>query len=161
MKKLVKWVVLPLAIVFIGLQFVQPDRTNPPVDESKTIFARVQVKPEVKAIFERSCYDCHSQNTRWPWYSYVAPVSWLVAEDVKEARAHMNLSDWSQYNTLKSVAKLDQICEEVSNGLMPLPKYLTMHPKAKLTQQDIDEICNWIDEERERLLSESFQTSEN
>lgn len=159
MKKLLKWVVFPIAIILIGIQFVQPERTNPPIDPSKTIFAKLQVKPEVKAIFERSCNDCHSHNTQWPWYSYVAPASWLVADDVKEARAHMNLSDWSKFNAVKSASKLDEICDEISNGTMPLKQYLIMHPKAKLTQEEIDEVCNWVDEERERLLSAGVEPS--
>lgn len=153
MKKILKWAGIVVGVIFIGIQFVRPERTNPPIDESRTLFARVSVPPDVKAILDRSCADCHSHTTRWPWYSHVAPVMWLVAHDVEEGREHMNLSEFAQYRSLRAVAKLDMICEQIQNGNMPLPVYLTMHPDAKLSQSEIDRICNWVETARDSLLA--------
>src|SRR5215213_10280083 len=97
-QKALKWVAIGLAALFAGLQFIRPARTNPPVDESRTITAQAHLAPEVASILDRSCNDCHSNQTRWPWYSNIAPVSWFVINHVNEGRAEMNFSDWAQYS---------------------------------------------------------------
>jgi len=154
MRKYLKWIGIGLVVVFAGMQTVQPERTNPPVDESQTIQALLKVPPEISSIFQRSCYDCHSNRTVWPWYSYVAPTSWLVTDDVKKGRSQMNFTEWGKYKGLRVISKLEQICQNVSQGAMPLPVYLTMHPKARLTQAESDSICAWVERESERLSSE-------
>jgi hypothetical protein len=154
MKKFVKWTGIGVLVVFAGMQVVQPERTNPPVEESQTIEAKLHVPPGIFSILQRSCYDCHSNKTVWPWYSYVAPASWLVAGDVKNGRSHMNFSEWGKYKGLRAVSKLEQICQNVSQGAMPLPVYLLMHPSARLTQAEADSICAWVELESERLSSE-------
>lgn len=153
MKKLIKWAGITLTVLFLGIQFVRPDRTNPPVDEGRTFFSRLSVPVDIKAIIERSCNDCHSYATRWPWYSNIAPVSWLVADDVQEARKHLNLSDFAQYRSLRAVGKLDMMCENMQDGFMPLPKYLTMHPDARLSPEEIDRFCDWVESVRDSVAS--------
>lgn len=152
MKKMMKWTGIALVVVFLGMQAIQPERTNPPVDESKTLYAMLNAPSEVQAIMDRSCADCHSHNTRWPWYSYVAPVSWLVADDVKEGRSHFNISAWDRYSTNRAIAKLDEICQEVLEARMPLPLYLITHSGAKLSQEEIDLLCDWVETERDNLM---------
>lgn len=151
MKKYLKWAVIGLGVVFLGMQAVQPDRTNPPFDETQTIQSLLKVPPGVFSILQRSCFDCHSNQTKWPWYSYIAPSSWLVAGDVKKAREQMNFSEWGRYKGLRVISKLDQICMNVDQGAMPLPNYLVMHPSAKLSKAEIDTICAWVEAESERL----------
>ena len=131
-----------LAIV-LGIQLVRPDRTNPPVDASHGIEANLDVPADVRAIFERSCRDCHTHRTTWPWYSQVAPVSWLVAGHVRDGRRFLDLDEWTKYDANKSRAKLDQICENVSSGHMPIASYRPMHPGAKLSRGDVRTICEW------------------
>lgn len=152
-RKIIKWVGIVIVVGFIGIQFKQPDRTNPPIDESKTIFALLKVKPEVKAILDRSCVDCHTHNTRWPWYSYVAPVSWLVADDVAKGRKELNLSDWARYKPQRAIAKLDQICQELEDDKMPIKPYRLMHSNAALSKQEIDLICEWIETTRDSIMA--------
>jgi hypothetical protein len=101
MRKTLKWIAVGLLTLFLAAQIYQPERSNPPIDESKTIFATLNVSPDVKAILDRSCSDCHTNNTRWPWYSYVAPTSWLTARDVKNGRSSLNLSVWGTYKRTK------------------------------------------------------------
>ncbi len=151
MRKLLKWTVIVLVVLFLGIQLMRPVRSNPPVDESQTIEARTQMTPQVKAIFERSCNDCHSNKTVWPWYTNVAPISWWIVGHINEARQLMNLSEWGKLDRDRQDRKLRQICDEVTDGGMPLPSYLPMHPKAKLSNQDKKTFCDWTAAERERL----------
>jgi len=140
-----------LVVLFVGIQIKRPARTNPPVDQSQTIEAHTQMTPEAKAIFERSCNDCHSNKTVWPWYTNVAPISWWIAGHINEARQNMNLSEWAELDRDHQDRKLRQICDEVTDGGMPLPSYLPMHPKAKLSEQDKKTLCDWTAAEREGL----------
>src|SRR5436190_23063087 len=149
--RILKWVAIVLIVIFIGIQFVRPGLTNPPVDESQTIFARLQVPPDVAATFDRSCRDCHSNKTVWPWYTQVAPVSWWLKNHVNEGRRDLNLSEWAKLPADRQDRKLRQICDEVQDGNMPLASYLPMHPGARLSEQDKKTLCAWTDTERERL----------
>lgn len=150
-----KWIAIILIVVFLGIQFIRPARTNPPVDESQTIFARAQMTPQASAILERSCSDCHSNKTVWPWYSNVAPISWLISDDVNEGRQALNLSEWGKLAQDRQDRKLRQICDEVSDGVMPLSYYLPMHPHARLSAEDKKTLCDWTDAERARLSGQT------
>ncbi len=151
MGTVVRWGAIGLGAALLLCQLYQPERTNPPVDPSKTVEANLQVSPQVKEIMGRACRDCHTHETRWPWYSYVAPSSWLVAEDVEHAREHMNLSEWAKYDAIQMDKMLDEICEEVEEGGMPLPIYVLMHGEADLTAQERQVVCDWTRAERQRL----------
>lgn len=120
------------------MQLYPLDRSNPPV------VREVDAPPEVKAVLERACYDCHSHQTRWPWYAWVAPVSFLVVHDVSEAREHLNFSDWGRYTPEKARKKIDEILEEVEEGEMPLFYYLPLHPEAELATEDRLAIEEWV-----------------
>src|SRR5437773_11124922 len=93
MIRVLKIITIVAVVLIVGIQFVRPARTNPAVDESQTIFARTQITPEVSAILNRSCNDCHSNKTVWPWYTNVAPISWFIANHVSEDRHSLNLSE--------------------------------------------------------------------
>jgi Haem-binding domain len=149
--RILKWVAILLIVAFVAIQFVRPALTNPPVDESQTIFARAQVPAEVASILDRSCRDCHSNKTVWPWYTHVAPVSWWLADHVDHGRKDLNLSEWGKLPADRQDRKLRQICDEVQDGNMPLASYLPMHPVAKLSEQDKKTLCAWTDKERERV----------
>ena len=149
--KVVKWLLISLICLFILIQLKRPARTNPAVDESQTIEAHVQMTPQAKDIFDRSCRDCHSNKTEWPWYTNVAPVSWWITDHVNQGRNNLNLSEWGKLDKDKQDKKLRQICDEVDDGAMPLSSYLPMHPKANLSEQDKKTLCDWTAAERERL----------
>ena len=157
--KLLKWIGISVLVLFLGLQAFSPSKTNPPIDPGRTIQANSQMPPEVLAILERSCSDCHTSNTRWPWYSYIAPVSWLVADDVKEARRRLQLSEWSTYPPKKAAKKLEDMCEEVKDGEMPLKSYLLLHPEARLSDADKQLLCDWAEQERPRVLAKQVNDS--
>ena len=126
-----------LVAMFAALQLVRPERTNPPVDSSSRIDAHVSVPADVAAILERSCRDCHSNETRWPWYSHVAPVSLLLAYDVREGRDEMNFSEWGDYDAETADEMLEEICKMVTDGEMPLMPYTWLHPDARLSRADV------------------------
>ena len=143
MKKFLKWFGIVLVIALIVFQFIPVDRHNPPVDSSKTLFASTTVPANVHSVLQRSCQDCHSSETRWPWYSHFAPVSWLLASDVHDGRKRMNLSEWGNYPQKKKEDKLDAICDMVSQNEMPPLQYRLIHRDSVLTQQDRDTLCQW------------------
>jgi hypothetical protein len=151
MKPWAKRILIVLAVVLVGIQFVRPARTNPPEVAAKTIFADAAVWQDAPKTIERACLDCHSSRTRWPWYSWVAPVSWLVAHDVAEGREHMDLSAWAEYDRAQKSALLADVCKLVKSNSMPLPIYITMHEEAKLTEQERQETCLWAEGARARL----------
>jgi hypothetical protein len=153
MLKILKWLVVVVACLFVLAQFKRPARTNPPVDESQTIYARTQMTPEVSAILDRSCRDCHSHKTVWPWYSNFSPVSWLVTDDVNQARQNLNLSEWGKYDKDRQGKKLQQMCDEVTDGAMPLSVYTPLHPGSKLTPDQVKTLCAWTEAERARVNS--------
>lgn len=127
-----------LAGLFVLAQFVPVDRSNPPVGEE--ILAPV----EVTAVLERACYDCHSNETVWPAYSRVAPVSWLVARDVHEGREHLNYSTWERYSAAEKLELMEETLEEVAEGKMPMKPYVVLHPEAKLSSEDRAILRSWV-----------------
>jgi len=155
MRRILKYAGFALAALIIGIQFSRPVRSNPPVDESQTIFARTQMTPQVASILNRSCTDCHSNKTLWPWYSNVAPVSWFVTGHVDQGRKTMNLSEWAKLDHDHQDRRLRQICDEVQDGAMPLSSYTPLHPASKLAPAEVKALCDWTDSERERLNQSS------
>ena len=151
MFKVLKWFGIVIVSLFLVVQFMRPARTNPGVDPSQTIQARVQLPSNVAAILDRSCQDCHSNTTRWPWYSNVAPFSWLLADHVNEGRQQLNLSEWGRLDNRRARNKLEEICDEVKSGAMPMQSYTWIHRSAVLSEQDIKSLCDWTTAERTRL----------
>ena len=138
-RKLAKLTPILLGSVFIGLQFIPASgvsRTSTPKPHTAEM-----INPQVGRIMERSCQDCHSNRTAWPWYSRVAPVSWVIARHVNEGREILDFSDWSTEPPSEGERML--ICDAVSDGRMPLPGYTAIHRNARLSKQDVERICEW------------------
>jgi len=127
-------------IPIILIQFIPINRNNPPVDNNLVI----STPKDVEVILKNSCYDCHSNKTIWPVYSYIAPISWLVAKDVKNGREELNFSEWNKLDDSKMEKKKEEIIEEISRDTMPLPIYLITHPSAKLSEDDKLLLKNWL-----------------
>lgn len=137
----------------VVIQFVGPARSNPIAPEAQSAGVHLQLSPQALAIVERSCADCHSNNTRWPWYSRVAPVSWFVIDHVNHGRSHLNFSEWGRYTPKEQNALLHSICKEVKYGTMPLQSYLRIHTDAKLNAGDVKILCELASHQR-TLVSE-------
>jgi hypothetical protein len=140
----VKIALLAVAGLLIIAQFLQPRRTNPPVIPSRSLAAHVAVPEQVQSILRKSCSDCHSNQTVWPWYGHIAPFSWVITDDVNEGRRHINFQDWeAQEGQQQASDHLAAICKEVRDDGMPLPWYRIMHPDTKLNSQEKDILCAW------------------
>ncbi len=144
-----KKVLIGTVVLFVAIELIPVERTNPPVEQE------IDAPEPVLAILRRSCYDCHSHQTRWPWYSRVAPVSWLVAHDVEEGREHLNFSTWNRYSERERKKRIGQAWEEIEEGEMPLWTYLLLHGEARLSDDDKRVLEAWakangaLDEEGE------------
>lgn len=149
--RVLRWVAIVLAVCLIIAQFFGPAKSNPASDATQSIESKMQVTPQAAAIIDRSCNDCHSNKTRWPWYSNVAPVSWFVIDHVNEGRQHLNFSEWGRYTPRDVGGLLKQICREVKSGGMPLSSYTPMHRGSKLTTDDVKVLCDWTGSESARL----------
>jgi Haem-binding domain len=140
MSRRLKQAAVVFVVVFAVAQLIRPDRTNPPTDISRTIQAQAGTANGLAAVLDRSCRDCHSNNTVWPSYAQVAPLSWLMARGVAEGRKAVNFSEWGGYSPAAQRTLLSASCEDVSSGKMPGP-YTLVRPETKLSQQDVDTIC--------------------
>ena len=119
----------------------------------------MEVPPQIGTVLRRSCVDCHSNNTAWPWYSYVAPVSWLVERDVEKGRRHLNFSRWYQYTLADRSRLLADLASAVKNHEMPLTQYTLVHRRAQLSDTERDLLYQWAREERKKVRAKIIQTS--
>jgi hypothetical protein len=133
---------LALAVLFVVIQVVVPARTNPPTDPSQSLWAVHPEAVEARAVIDRSCRDCHSNDTVWPWYSGIAPISWVVAHDVNEGRRELNVSTFGSYNDERQARKLQEACDQVKKGEMPMWMYTFQHPDTRLQPGDAEKICS-------------------
>ena len=167
------WIARGVALVATAGGLLQlapgPARTNPPVTQSQTLQGATHVPAHVDALLRRSCMDCHSNETRWPWYSQIAPMSWALAGDVHRARKALNLSEWGLrvgQRPTTAITYLTAMCADVSKGRMPLPKYLMLHPESRLTRADKESLCSWtsteiarqVERRRRTLVTQSAQS---
>jgi hypothetical protein len=141
-KVIVKTAVLVAVGLLVAMQFFRPERSDPPSDPTVSFEAVAKPPQPIVSILTRACYDCHSNQTNWPWYSNVAPVSWLVASDVKEGREHLNFSEWTRPGREGELPSMGEVCESVRDGKMPLRSYFLLHPDARLTAQESAVLCS-------------------
>jgi hypothetical protein len=153
--KIVKLIVALAAVALAGAQFWPVDQSNPPVG------ADLSAPPEVSAILRRACYDCHSNETRWPWYTHIARVSWVMAYDVHEGRRSMNYSNWGKLDEGVRTRLLRLTRRDVDNARMPPWFYIyPMHPEARLAAGDRIRIAGWTEAARSDLIRK-FENGHN
>lgn len=131
-----KKLLIVLALIFVGIQFIPVERTNPPVTQE------VNAPEQVKSILKKACYDCHSNETNWVWYTKVAPVSFLIVNDAKEGRYLVNFSEWNKVRGKESKIR-EEIWEEVRDEKTPPWQYRIMHSEAKLSDEEKNILRNW------------------
>lgn len=147
--KVSRWVLLSFLVLSIAAQAARPDRTNPPSTPGASLMQKTP--PEVTAILNRACRDCHSNDTRWPWYTNVAPMSWLVVNHVTHGREHFNYSQWTSIDEDEQDKLLGGMCSLAERGRMPLPSYLLIHRDAALSPADVKTLCDWTEKMRDML----------
>ncbi len=135
---------LGLLLVLVGIQFVRIDKTNPPVVEGEDFIVVTQPPAEVATLLRNACYDCHSNETKYPWYTNVAPISWWIEEHIRHGRGELNFSKWGTYPIKKAHHKLKESYEMVEGKEMPLPSYLWTHSEAELTNEEQQLLVQWF-----------------
>ncbi len=146
--------VFGLIIVFllVLIQFVPTGLPDTIAENENDLLYNNQIPEQVAVILKTSCYDCHSNETNYPWYSYVAPVSWLVGKDIREGREELNFSEWESLSKIDKAKHLDNIIDEVSDGDMPMNIYTIIHTDAKLSSEEIEQLANWAEDYAESLF---------
>ncbi len=137
-RKIIRRILFASMIAFVVIQLIPVDQSNPQVE------SEISSPPEVRAILRRACYDCHSNETKWPWYSKIAPVSWLAASDVHEGREELNFSTWGRYNKEQQIKKLKESWEEIEEGEMPPGIFTFIHKDAAVSPSDRELLHRWI-----------------
>ncbi len=146
--KLLKKIALLLLVVFVGMQFYRPDKNQAQGDHTAEFLTETNPPSEVKAILQQTCYDCHSNNTEYPWYNNIAPVSYWLSDHVTDGKKHLNFSVWNTYELKKKDHKLEELIEEVEEGEMPLKEYTWTHVSASLTEEQRNAIVDWAKQTR-------------
>jgi len=141
-----------IVAILIIIQLIPSGRPDVIKTNKSDLLVNNSVPDSVAHLFKNACYNCHSNETTYPWYSYVAPVSWLVSRDVKRGRNHLNFSEWEDNSKMDKAGLLDDINDEVSDGEMPIAIYTLMHPDAKLTSAERLLIVNWTEDFADKLF---------
>ena len=150
--KLYKKILLALLIVVIAIQFIQPAHNISGQVLPTDITKKVNVPDKVLDIFKNACYDCHSNNTRYPWYVYIQPMGWMMARHVRNGKENLNFSDFGSYSQRKQANKLRAIEKSIKEGSMPLSSYTIMHTDARLSVEDKKVITDWVSNARDSLF---------
>lgn len=147
MKKLLtpQIIILSFLVSFIGIQFIRIDTNNPKVNIEQDFCTVSKPSPELISIIKSSCYDCHSDETKYPWYSNIVPISWVIKKHIDEGKSHLNFSVWASYNEKKSDHKLEECVDEVKEGEMPMGLYTLFHPEARFTENQKNNLIDFFD----------------
>lgn len=143
-KNNMKKALIIVGIILIGIQVFRIDKTNPATTKANDFITLTNPNAEVAEVLKTACYNCHSNNTQYPWYADVAPVSWWIKHHVDEAQEELNFSEWGNYSEKKKLHKLHECYEEVEEGEMPLSSYLIMHKEAKLSAEQRELLEDWF-----------------
>jgi hypothetical protein len=145
-------ILLGLIVVLVIIQFIRPSRNISPEPPGPNDFATLYTPPAgVRTVLEHACYDCHSNNTRYPWYANVQPIGWWLANHVNEGKRELNFSEFGTYTLKRKSRKLDAISDQVSNREMPLKSYTWIHADARLTDEQVNAVSAWMDALRDQV----------
>lgn len=141
--KILKKIAIVLLVALVIAQFFGPEKNEGDITAVDTFLAETNPPENVRKILSESCFDCHSNSTKYPWYDNITPVNYWLNDHVKDGKKHLNFSDWSTYSVKKKEHKMDELYEEVEKGEMPLNSYTWTHSEANLTQEQISEMVAW------------------
>lgn len=153
-----KWLILPALLLVI--QVFRPDRTNPRTAAELSLIGSSAAPPEVHQILSSACLNCHSNQTVWPWYSHVAPFSWLIADDVKRGRLDLNFSEWNRYEAGEKSHLLEEMAEILREGDMPPWSYRLAHSEARLSESEVATLTRWAEAERRKLSGKQSRNTD-
>lgn len=139
-----KRILLVTGVALLAIQLIRPNQEAPVSTPENDLFVAENAPSEVEQLVKNACYDCHSNQTTWPWYAQIAPASWIIANHVNEGREHLNFSEWATFSAKKRDHKLEEIPEEITKGEMPMAGYVALHEEAKLTEEQKMAVINWF-----------------
>jgi cytochrome c553 len=141
---MLKKIIILVFIVLVIIQFFRPDKNISSKTPNTDFLVSTQAPETIAAMINTSCYDCHSNNTNYPWYAEVAPISWMIANHVEEGKEELNFSEWSTFSEKRKKKKIKEMIDELEEKEMPLAGYLLMHSEAKLSEAQTEELLTWI-----------------
>lgn len=149
--KIVKIIAIVLLVAFVGIQFI-PTTRNQSDTVPSTDFMLVNNVPEtIQKKLQVSCYDCHSNNTQYPWYNKIQPVAWFLEDHIKEGKAELNFNEWDSLSSRRKASKLRSIIKQIENGEMPLDSYTLIHSEATFREAEAEELINFITQLKDSL----------
>ena len=151
LKRAVKIFFVLFFVAFLVIQFSRPNFNNPSVTQAETLKSNTFVPENVAAVLKRSCADCHSNETVYPWYAKIQPSAWFLASHIEDGRRHLNFSIWNTYDARRKKRKLGEICDQTESREMPLPSYLWIHRDAQMSDEDVKILCDWANAEAEKI----------
>ena len=151
----IKKIQFTVLILFIAIQFIQPARNKNEQVLATDISKTVSVPQNVQATLKTACYDCHSNNTQYPWYTNIQPVGWMMARHIKNGKAELNFSDFGSYSTRRQMSKLRSIGNSIKDGAMPISSYTIIHKNARLTNKEKAQIIDWASTTRDSLADKN------
>ncbi len=146
--KVLKKILLLLLVVFVIAQFFGPDKNEGSLESIMAFTNETKPSDQVMMTLKTTCFDCHSNSSRYPWYNNITPVNFWMADHIKEAKGHLNFSEWDSYSVKKKDHKLDEVIEMVEKKEMPLPSYTWTHKDAILSDTQIKELITWAKQTR-------------
>jgi hypothetical protein len=141
-----------LLVALLLLQFFQPDKNNNPVDPELDMLILTSPSEEIASMLKNACYDCHSGQTVYPWYSKISPVSWYLQKHIHDGKEEMNYSDFGSLDKVEKIGALSKACDVVDAGTMPLQSYGLIHKDARFTQEQKEAFCSWTEEEALKMM---------
>lgn len=142
--KILKKILILLLVVFVIAQFFGPEKNDGDITSVKPFLQATNPPQDVMAVLKNSCFDCHSDHTRYPWYSKITPINYWMADHIEHGKRDFNMSKWDDYSDKQKDHKLEELAEEVREGHMPLPSYTWGHSDAKLSNEQIEAVEKWI-----------------
>ena len=156
-----KKIILAVAVLVVILQLFQIDKTNPVADPELDFIAIANPPAEIGSLIKTACYDCHSHQTKYPWYTYTQPLGWWIKDHIDHGRGELNFSEWGNYPTRRADHKLEESAELVLEEEMPLPSYLKTHSEARLSTEQRELLAYWFETERDRIMPDTTATPQN
>ena len=147
-----KYIIGGLAIVFALIQLKPVDRSHPPFEKEQDMIHVLAPPVEVEQLLRQACYDCHSNQTHYPWYARVAPVSWMIERNVHKGREEVNFSHWGSYRSSRAMHKLEESYKQIQHGHMPVPAYTLLHAHARLETEEKEQLINWFEQKANELM---------
>jgi hypothetical protein len=145
-RRIIKRTLIGLLVIFLLIQFIRPNTNKNAGVQPNSVLTKYPASPQVTAILEKACNDCHSNNTNYPWYSHIQPAAWWMSNHVKDGKKELNFDEFVNYTPKKQHKKFEEIAEMVKEDEMPLRSYTWIHRDAKLTEVEKQALVNWANQ---------------